>query len=159
MSKIYAKIIINFYGVMFILFGAAAIFINPKMLAEAIVFIFTGVLFLRRKTQGVYIAFFILFVVGGVGLVIAGLAAYDILRWNYKIDLLLIGLVPVILFVLTSYLFTRREVAEEFGLSKIAILEKVNKKELIVAVKFLFWMVFIVGVVLLACYLVAMSVK
>jgi hypothetical protein len=94
-----------------------------------------------------------------MGLLIAGLALNDILHKLYKFDLLFIGLVPVILSLLTAYFFTRRAVAEEFGLSKIAIVEKVDRKELIATVKILLWIAGIIGLVLLACYVVVMVIS
>lgn len=156
MKKTFAKVIVNFYGIAFIVAGLAAIFLYFKIAAGAFIFILAGVVLLRRKAFGVYSVLFVAFVVAGVGLMIAGLALNDILHRNYKFDMLLIGLVPIILSFLTFYFFTRHEVAEEFGLSKITILEKVDKKELIVTARILFWIVIIIGVVLLGCYLVAM---
>lgn len=156
MVKSIAKIIINFYGIAFIVSGLAAIFLYFKIVAGAFIFIFAGAALLRRKVFGVYSVLFVAFVVAGVGLMIAGFALNDILHRNYKFDMLLIGLVPIIFSFLTFYFFTRREVAEVFGLSKITILEKVNKKELIAAGRVLLVIAVIVGVVLLASYLVAM---
>lgn len=156
MNKALAKIIINFYGIAFIVSGLAAIFLYFKIVAGAFIFILVGVALLRRKVFGVYSVLFVAFVVAGVGLMIAGFALNDILHRNYKFDMLLIGLVPIIFSFLTLYFFTRHSVAEEFGLSKITILEKVDKKELIAAARVLLGIVIIVGVVLLVCYLVAM---
>jgi hypothetical protein len=156
MNKAVAKAVINFYGVVFITAGLAAIFLYFKIVIGALIFIFAGVALLRRKVFGVYCIFFLAFVVAGIGLLIAGLALSDILRQNYKFDMLLIGIVPTVLSVLIFYLFTRREIAEEFGLEKISIMEKVNKKELIAAGRVLLVIAAIIGAVLLVCYLIAM---
>ncbi|MDD5194684.1 MAG: hypothetical protein PHQ96_03285 [Candidatus Omnitrophica bacterium] len=153
MNKTFAKAVINFCGIAFIVAGLAALFLNVKIVVGAIIFILAGVSILRRKPFVVYIIMFVAFVVAAVGLIIAGLAISDILHRNNRLDMLLIGLVPIIFSFLALYFFTRREVAEEFGLEKIEILEKFNKRELIVAGKVLFWIAAIVGVVFLLCYL------
>jgi hypothetical protein len=155
MKEMRAKVIINFYGIVFIAAAVASVVLfHSKIIVGALILLIAGTALLRRKPFGVYCIFFLAFVVAGIGLLIAGLALSDILHQNYKFDMLLIGFVPVVISALTFYLFTRRELAEEFGLAKIEILEKFNKQELIVAGKVLFWIALIVGVVLLACYLV-----
>ncbi|MFH0732350.1 MAG: hypothetical protein V2A72_05465 [Candidatus Omnitrophota bacterium] len=156
MNKAAAKTIINFYGLSFIVAGLAAIFIYFRIAVGAFIFIFAGVMLLRRRAFGIYCVLFAAFIVAGVGLMLAGIAIFDILHRNYKFDLLFIGMAPIILSFLTFYLFTRPEVAEDFGLDRIAILEKVDKKELITTARILLWIVIIIGVALLACYLVAM---
>ena len=156
MPKKLAKTIINIYGIAFIAAGLIAIFLYFRIVAGAFIFIIVGVALWRRKAFGIYSVFFLAFVLAGIGLIIAGLAARDILHRLYKFDMLGIGFAPILFSFLTFYFFTRREVAEEFGLSKITILEKIDKQELIVAGKVLFWIAVIVGAVLLLCYLAAM---
>lgn len=156
MNKTLAKVIINLVGVAFIAAGVAAVFLNPKIIAGALILISAGVSLLCRKAFFiVYIILFVAFVAAGVGLIIAGLAVRDMLHGLHKLDMLLIGLAPVILSSLIIYFFTRHEVAEEFGFAKISILEKVDKKELIATARVLLWIAVIIGVVLLVCYLVA----
>ena len=156
MRKTLVKAMINFYGIAFIAAGAAAIFLYFKIVAGAFVLIFAGVALLRRKAYGVYVVFFMAFVLAGIGLMFAGLGIHDILERHYKFDLLLMGLAPIIISLLTFYFFTRREVAKEFGLAKIAVLEKPDKKEIIKSVYILLGIIVAVGVVLLGSYFVAM---
>ena len=156
MNKTLVKSVINIYAIVFIVSGLAAIFIYFKIVSGAFIFIAIGAALLFRKRFGVYSVLFLAFVVAGVALIITGLAARDILHRIYKFDMLFIGLVPLIFSFLTFWFFTHPQVAEEFGLAKIEILEKFNKGELIVAGKILFWIALIVGVVLLGCYLIAM---
>ena len=69
--------------------------------------------------------------------------------------MLLMGLVPIAISVVSFYLFTRKAVAEEFGLGKITILEKIDKKELIATFRILLWIIGIIIAVLLFSYFVA----
>ena len=95
--------IINICGIAFIIIGLAAIFLYFKTVAGAFILILAGGALLLRKQFGLYCLFFLAFIIGGVGLIIAGLAAFDILHRNYKFDMLLIGLAPVILSFLAFY--------------------------------------------------------
>lgn len=155
MNKI-TKIIINFYGIAFIGFGVAAVFLHSKAFVAVLILIIAGISLLRRKAFGLYAVLFMAFVATGIGLLFVGLAFYDILHRIYKFEALITGLIFVIPSFLSLFFFTRREVAESFGLSKIAILEKVDKKQLIAAGQFLLVAALAVGLVLLACYLLAM---
>ena len=156
MNKTLAKTIINIFAIAFILAGVIPVFLNPKIIVGGLILILFGVSILCRKAFAIYIILFMAFVAAGIGLIISGLAVSDILHRNYKFDMLVIGLLPAMLFVLIIYLFTRREFAEEFGLEKIAIIGKVNKKEVIAAGRILLVIAAIVGAVLLVCYLVTM---
>ena len=155
MNKALAKIIINCYGIAFIAAGVAAFFLHSKIVVGALIFIVIGAALLRRKVFGVYGVLFLAFVLAGVGLMLAGIALNDILHRIYKFNMLLIGLVPTVLSFLTFYFFTRHEVAENFGLPKITILEKIDKKALVDAGRFLLVSFIILGLALLVCYLVA----
>lgn len=154
MNKTLAKATINLYAIVFIASGLAAIFVYWKIVAGAFVFIWAGIALLRRRMFGVYAVFLVALVLASLGLFFVWLAIQDIMHRLYRFDILLMGLAPIVFALLTLYLFTRRQVAEEFGVERIAILEKVDKKEIIAAGSVLLWIAGIVGGVLLACYLV-----
>lgn len=151
--------IINLCGLIFILAGTTVLLLRPRTIVAAVVFVYIGTAFLRRKPFGVYGVLFLTFILAGVGLMMTGLSVFYILNRSYEFYMLLIGLAPVILSIFVFYFFTRPEVAREFGLPKIEILEKINKKALIAAGKFLFVTAIAVGIVLLVCYFVAMRMS
>ena len=147
---------VNFYGIAFIAFAITAILLHSKAFVGVLMLIVVGVYLLRKKVFGVYAVLFMAFIVAGMGLLFVGLAINDMFHRIYQFDMLLIGLVLTVLPCLTFYFFTRREVADIFGVPKITILEKIDKKELVAAGKFLALFVIAVGLTLLACYLVVM---
>ena len=156
MSKTLPGIIISFYGIVFIGFGVAVFCLRPAAFVAALMLIWAGVSLLRRKAFGVYAVLFMSFVMAGIGLLFVGLVFYDIMHRIYKFEMLLTGLILAIPSFLSFFFFTRPQVAESFGLSRITILEKVDKKQFIAAGQFLLVSALVVGLVLLACYFIAM---
>jgi hypothetical protein len=156
MKKTSANIIINLYGIVFAGLGIAAFCLRPRIFVAALMLIWAGVSLLRRKAFGVYAVLFMSFVMAGIGLLFVGLVFYDMAHRIYKFEMLLTGLIFAIPSFLSFFFFTRPQVAESFGLSKITILEKVDKKQLIAAGQFLLILGLGVGLVFLACYFAAM---
>jgi hypothetical protein len=135
---------------------AAVLFLHSKAIVGVLMLVWAGVSLLRRKAFGVYTVLLMAFVLAGIGLLFVGLTLYDMSHRIYKFEMLFAGLIFLIPSFLSFFLFTRREVAESFGLSKITICEKIDKKQLLAAGKFLLGIAVAVGLVLLACYLIAM---
>lgn len=159
MNKIFAKIIINFYSIVFILSGLVVIFIYAKAVAGAFILVFSGVQLLRRKIFGLYTVLFLAFVMLAVGVLIASIAVPDILKKNYHFEMLAIALAPMAISLLTFFFFTRRAMAEEFGLPEIRILAKIDKKELIATGRILLGIVALIGGVLLLCYFIVLMMS
>lgn len=146
---------INAYGIAFLALGALALFGGSKAIIGVLVLISAGVALLRRKYFGVYTVLFLSLGLSGIGGIFEWIAVNDLLHKNFKPLMLLMGLVPIAISVVSFYLFTRKAVAEEFGLGKITILEKIDKKELIATFRILLWIIGIIIAVLLFSYFVA----
>jgi len=147
--------VINAYGIAFLALGALALFGGSKAIIGVLVLISAGVALLRRKYFGVYTVLFLSLGLSGIGGIFEWIAVNDLLHKNFKPLMLLMGLVPIAISVVSFYLFTRKAVAEEFGLGKITILEKIDKKELIATFRILLWIIGIIIAVLLFSYFVA----
>ena len=159
MNKALTKAVINCYGIAFIAAGLAAIFIFFKIVGGAFILLIAGVQLLRRRPFGLYTALFTSLIGIGIGLMFIGIAVYDLVHHNYRFDGMLMGLVPVIPSFFTLYFFSQCEVAEDFGLPGIRLIDRINKRELIVTARVLLWIIGIVGVVLLACYVMAIMMS
>jgi hypothetical protein len=156
MKKTAVKIIVNLYSIIFIGAGIAALCFRPRTFVAAFMLIWAGVSLLRRKAFGVYVVFFMALVLACIGLLFVGLTLYDMAHRLYKFEMLFVGLGFIIPSILSFLFFTRREVAESFSLSKVSILEKVDKKQLVGACQFLLVSGLAVGLVFLICYFIAM---
>ena len=159
MNKTTAKVIINFYGIAFLALGAAALFGGSKAIVGVLVLIVAGFALLRRKYFGVYTVLFLSLGLSGIGGIFEWIAVNDLLHKNFKPLMLFMGLVPIAISVVSFYLFTRKAVAEEFGMEKITIIDKIDKKELLATFKILLWIIGIIGGVLLFSYFVAMRMS
>jgi hypothetical protein len=154
MKKTLAKAVIVLYGAGFIIAGIAAVIHGASAIVGAIILVIAGISLLQRKIWGVHVVLYLSLVVAAVGVMLLWMATSG--GVSGRGTMMLAGLVPLVAAVLTIVIFTRRSVAEEFGLPEIRLLDKVDKPQVIAAIKTLLWIAAIVAVVLGACYLIAM---